>query len=1218
MAADAADPKPQWQRLLTGEDARKAAELGNQIGALYAPGDADAIRLYEEYLALRTRLQGADHWQTINARWELSNARKFAALSPEKYAAWHRLKQETNPESNRLKGPAQYARALDLEQQRLAECRELLGEDDPITGARYNKVANLLLNLDKPDEAVRLHEKALEIRLRTLGADHPDTARSYNNLAYSLDAAGKYAEAAPLYGKALDTWRRVLGENDASTAQGYHNLAGNLANQAKYAEALPLFQRALDIRRTVLGEENPLTAHTYGGIANCLASQGKYAEEEPFCRKNLDICRKSPGENHPDTARAYNNLGENLRHQGKYADAGPLYLKALDIDVKVHGENHPSVAVKYNNLATFLSKLGRDAEAEPLLRKALDINRKIYGENHPQTARSYASLAASLNHRKKYAEAAPLHQKALDIRRKLLGEDHPDTARSYDAVAYNLAFQGQFAEAARLYEKALLILRKALGDDHRDLVWSYRDLAIAFHGQGKQAETLAALQQSASAYEAARLRIASGGLDRAIFGAEFSPYPLLAATLARAGRPAEAWAALEHDRARGLLDDAALRRGGLSPEEQQRRDALAAEKAPLDARVLALLSRPQRTAAEAAELERLHQQRQSLEGSLAELASSASQREVASLAQVQAALPADTAFVTWVGVGIPSSGWREHWGCVVPSRGAPCWEPVPGSGPDGKWTQEDGALMDQLLRAVAGSAPLKQFNALKNKLYAQLFAPLSKHLRGVKRLYVTTISGMPGMPIEALTDEYTVTYIPSGTYLARLHEHERAHGSRLLAVGDPVFPQAPVALPSVRLPPGGLLTTLVLPDGNAARARLQAGDVLVAYAGEDLSSLEQLDQLIAAHAASRSVVVKVWRDGQDKLTERELAPGSLGVVLANEPAREAILARWHQVNHEELPGTRVEVERLTGLFDPKAVTSLTRADASEQRLDELRKTGALSQYRYLHLATHGRADTARSFDSALILSPPDRVPELRAGEPWLDGRLTAGEVLEYWKLDADLVTLSACESGLGRAGGGDGLLGFAQAFLLAGSRSVCLALWQVDDTATVLLMDRFYRNLLGKREDGAAPMGKAAGLQEAKHWLRTLSVEEAPERTGVLAGGLRLRSRWSLVWRHATGLLSCRTRPLITGSKDGPPTARLRNSSWTPTWRARAGSRCALPPRSRSMPAGGDRDWIRISIRFRAPQSGSTRIYVHFVGWGRATGTAWFDDLKPVEARQNE
>jgi CHAT domain-containing protein len=154
------------------------------------------------------------------------------------------------------------------------------------------------------------------------------------------------------------------------------------------------------------------------------------------------------------------------------------------------------------------------------------------------------------------------------------------------------------------------------------------------------------------------------------------------------------------------------------------------------------------------------------------------------------------------------------------------------------------------------------------------------------------------------------------------------------------------------------------------------------------------------------------------------------------------------------------------------------------------------------LATHGQANNVRAFDSALILSRPDTTPEAHAGEPYLGGRLTAAEVLEYWKLDAELVTLSACESGLGRQGGGDGLLGFAQSFLLAGSRSVCLSLWQVDDTATALLMDRFYRNLLGKREDDGKPMDKAAALREAKQWLRNVPVSEALARLGAITDGV--------------------------------------------------------------------------------------------------------------------
>jgi hypothetical protein len=421
-------------------------------------------------------------------------------------------------------------------------------------------------------------------------------------------------------------------------------------------------------------------------------------------------------------------------------------------------------------------------------------------------------------------------------------------------------------------------------------------------------------------------------------------------------------------------------------------------------------------------------------------------------------------------------------------------------------------LPRQFREALAKSAPSAAVEALGKKLHAQRLAPLSNHLAGVKRLFVAPVNQMAGIPVEALTDQYTISYTPSGTYLARLKDRPPPRGTRLLAVGDPLFPPIKAAPQLAALPPGGLLITQVVPGGNAAKARLQAGDVLVAYAGERLTSLEQLRKLLDAKAGDKSVVVQVWREGQEKMAERELAPGPLGVALAKEPAREAITARRQTDqmlaqlkrgdDFAELPGTQVEITRLTGLFDAKSVTSLTRAEASEQSLDRLRKAGELKQFRYLHLATHGQANNIRAFDSALILTRPAQLPEPRAGEPYLDGRLTAAEVLEYWKLDAQLVTLSACESGLGRQGGGDGLLGFAQAFLLAGSRSVCLSLWQVDDTATALLMDRFYRNLLGKREDGAKPMGKAAALREAKQWLRNVPASEALARLGVLTDGV--------------------------------------------------------------------------------------------------------------------
>jgi CHAT domain-containing protein len=128
------------------------------------------------------------------------------------------------------------------------------------------------------------------------------------------------------------------------------------------------------------------------------------------------------------------------------------------------------------------------------------------------------------------------------------------------------------------------------------------------------------------------------------------------------------------------------------------------------------------------------------------------------------------------------------------------------------------------------------------------------------------------------------------------------------------------------------------------------------------------------------------------------------------------------------------------------------------------------------------------------------------------GRLTARTIAENWRLDADLVTLSACETALGPYVRGEHFLGFSQAFLLAGSRSVIVSLWPVRDDTTSLLMRRFYQNLLGARSELSAPLPKDESLAEAKRWLRELTALELAE----LANDVSENWRGTLRRRPAT------------------------------------------------------------------------------------------------------
>jgi CHAT domain-containing protein len=204
---------------------------------------------------------------------------------------------------------------------------------------------------------------------------------------------------------------------------------------------------------------------------------------------------------------------------------------------------------------------------------------------------------------------------------------------------------------------------------------------------------------------------------------------------------------------------------------------------------------------------------------------------------------------------------------------------------------------------------------------------------------------------------------------------------------------------------------------------------------------------------------------------------------------------------ERLPGSALEVEAIARLFEEKVV--LLRSDATEQRLREIQAHGEFTRFSIIHLATHGKMDDVVPMNSRLVLSRiqlPDPA-STAIDQLSYDGIVTAGEVMSTWKIDAELVTLSACQTGLGRNGGGEGFIGFAQAFFLAGARSLIVSLWEVDDQATSLLMSRFYQNWLGRRDGLSGPMSKAEALRQAKEWLRALTTAQVHDEIARLSRG---------------------------------------------------------------------------------------------------------------------
>ena len=145
------------------------------------------------------------------------------------------------------------------------------------------------------------------------------------------------------------------------------------------------------------------------------------------------------------------------------------------------------------------------------------------------------------------------------------------------------------------------------------------------------------------------------------------------------------------------------------------------------------------------------------------------------------------------------------------------------------------------------------------------------------------------------------------------------------------------------------------------------------------------------------------------------------------------------------------MESIAKLFPASQVTLRTGVQATES---SLKNDSGLSSYGVLHFAVHGLLHRSRPQLSGLALSLPDG----STSDDPEDGLLQVYEIVNL-KLNASLVVLSACETGLGKDVPGEGLLGLTQAFLYAGAASVAVSLWKVEDASTAALMYHVYRRL---------------------------------------------------------------------------------------------------------------------------------------------------------------
>lgn len=227
---------------------------------------------------------------------------------------------------------------------------------------------------------------------------------------------------------------------------------------------------------------------------------------------------------------------------------------------------------------------------------------------------------------------------------------------------------------------------------------------------------------------------------------------------------------------------------------------------------------------------------------------------------------------------------------------------------------------------------------------------------------------------------------------------------------------------------------IIVPDGPLSLIPVEA--LVTASQTGQHNSFKELKYLIYDHEISYAYSSSIFF--KDRKRER----GKIGKVLAFSYSGEGegnYVARRN--GFVELPGTYLELETLSRLYDQ--VTRFTDGGAS--KLNFVRNTAG---HDLIHLGVHGVGDQEVADNSHLIFN----------GDSTMDSVLYAYEIYNL-NLDAGLIVLGACETGIGRNQAGEGVLSIARAFTYAGCPSVVMSLWQVPDIFTSMLMTQFYENL---------------------------------------------------------------------------------------------------------------------------------------------------------------
>lgn len=975
-----------------------------------------------------------------------------------------------------------------------------------------NNLGAIYQTMGKYNEAEGFYKQAMEIRCKKLGEDHPCIAIYWNNMAILYQLKGKYTKAKMLFQKAVKIARRSLGKEHPVLASYLYNLSRLYLEMCDYNRARKLLQIAMRIYQRKLGEQHPDFAACIDSLAKICFDLGEYTEAERLIQKALSIRSNTLWEEHPFVATSLNSLATLYLHMGDYPKAKNLYRKSLKITRKALGNEHPDLAIGLHNLAGLYSNMkntDKCSKSEKLYKKAMNIWQKTLGEEHLDFTQSLNSLALLYLNKGKYEDAKGLLLKAMRIQQKILGEENAEFALSMNNLAFLYHNMGDYPEAEKLYIRSIEIWRKNLGERNPEFAIRLFNLASLWAATDRAKDALMMMRQAVAIYDKLRGQVFSFASDSQriqhsmYIQWQFNILMSLVYQYFIDDQPAIQFCLNMVFRQKAITAESSITQrdailSGNHPELEPKLRELKALCMQISQKSRMIPSSEDRANYQQ-QLADWDARRERLESELARQIPEMNLEKKLHTIDCQAlssALPKGSDLIEFI--SFHSFDFK-----AIPAKGQTVWNParyiafiLHAGDPDdinmvdlGPAKQIDH-MITQFRFNMTGIAGFPTQRAMGDKLArnqqiqtgsydngsalrATVFDPLSVHIGNCRQILVAPDGELTRLPFEVLPNN-------KGGYLI-----DNLHIAYLMAGRDVIrFGANPIRQLSEPL-------VIADPDFNLE-------------VNTDKMSKQKADDKPRTMVRSLHKLTRSKKDNQDVESQTKAFNIKSNKPLGIQSVYGTISNDISSINSfERLPGTRIEGEKVANLLNIKA---LIGNEATESKLKSIH-----SPY-ILHIATHGFFlentktfwnDENRAFTPGHALKPMMENPMLRSGivlagvNTWLrnhntpaeaeDGILTAEDISGLDLMDTELVVLSACETGMGDIFTGEGVFGLRRAFVLAGVKTLITSLWKVDDLATAILMERFYKNLIQLKH------GCYEALHNAKLYLRGITIGQMKE-----------------------------------------------------------------------------------------------------------------------------